>query len=132
APAAQRPERALRAALLGLPLRPRPPPPPPEPRTDHAAPVAARDLRHPGDADRPQVAALDDEVEVLAELALRGQALEIRDRLLLAFVRAPREEPRDLGVRAQAIERRGVGQRGQAERQRRTGDREVLHVSAIY
>ena len=66
-------ERERGDQRLGLEVGPAAPPAVPEPRADGGVPVARRELREAGDADRPVLVVVDQEVEQLAALALAGQ-----------------------------------------------------------
>ena len=76
-----------------------------EPGADHAAPVALGELVEAGDAGRAVLAVDDEEVELLAAVALRLEALDVGQRLLDRGVRPPREPARDLGVAGQREQR---------------------------
>jgi len=98
-----------------------------QPGTDHRAAVAHSELAQPADADRPVLEMLDDEIQLLASLALRRQPHEIRPRLGLRAIGPPREPARHLVVGRLAVQRGGVVGARDPHPQRRTGDGEVFH-----
>src|SRR6185312_14563918 len=67
-------EREVGDDRLALAVRARPPERPAEPGADHAAPVAPGELRKAGDPGRPPGAVHDEQVELLAALALAREA----------------------------------------------------------
>ena len=68
----------------------------------HGAAVAARELGEADDTDRAVVAMDDQQIELLAALAPVGEPDDVRDRLLDAHVRPPREEARHLAIASRA------------------------------
>src|SRR5207247_2984695 len=91
---AEHDERDVGDERLGLAVCAGPPEAPAEPRPDDAATVAMGQLAEAGDARGTELAMLDQEVELLAPLALAGAALDVGQRLADRGVRPPREPPR--------------------------------------
>ena len=103
-----------------------------EPRADGGVAVAARELRQAGDADRPVLAMVDQEVEQLAALALARVRGDIGLGLGDLRVRAPAEPAGHGRVGGQLEQARRVLGGGVAEGQRRAGEHELGHRADTY
>ena len=112
--------RALDSRLAPVPQKRRPNQVPTMQRRSRG-----RELVEAGDAGRPVLAVDDEEVELLAAVAPRLEAVDVVQRLLDRGVRTPREPARDLGVAGELEQRGRVLADGQAQGQRGTMHRDA-------